>query len=157
MKIIDDFLSKEDFTTLYNTFLGPCFDWYYNPFVDYSNQIFDVFDLDNYHFVHNFSNDDFSLKSIVKKLNIKELVRAKSNLSTRTEKIIERKFHIDVPDVQTGILYINTNNGWTEFEDGTKVKSVANRLVTFDSNINHRGTTCTDSKVRVVLNLNFKL
>ena len=55
----------------------------------------------------------------------------------------------------TSIFYVNTNNGYTEFEDGTKVESVENRLVTFSLNMKHRGTSCTDEKTRVVINFNY--
>ena len=55
----------------------------------------------------------------------------------------------------TSILYVNTNNGYTKFEDGTIVESVANRLVSFPSNMKHTGTSCTDEKTRVVINFNY--
>ena len=35
----------------------------------------------------------------------------------------------------TSILYMNTNNGYTIFENGDKVESVENRLVTFPNNL----------------------
>ena len=55
----------------------------------------------------------------------------------------------------TAILYINTNNGYTEFEDGTKVDSVANRLVTFPANTRHRGVSQTDEETRILINFNY--
>ena len=55
----------------------------------------------------------------------------------------------------TAILYINTNNGFTEFEDGVKVESIANRLVMFPSNFKHRGITQTDEQTRIMINFNF--
>ena len=55
----------------------------------------------------------------------------------------------------TSILYLNTNNGYTEFEDGTKVESVANRFISFPIETKHRGTSCTDKKIRVVINFNY--
>ena len=65
-------------------------------------------------------------------------------------------FHIDFPiESETAILYINTNNGYTEFEDGTQVKSVENRVVIFNSNMLHTGRNCTDENVRVLINLNY--
>ena len=92
-------------------------------------------------------------------------MRIKANLLTRTPNIIENTFHIDIGDEcmseeklkqwTTSILYINTNNGYTKFEDGTKVESVANRMVTFSANLKHRGTSCTDEKTRVVINFNY--
>ena len=40
-------------------------------------------------------------------------------------------------------------------EDGTKVESIANRMVTFPSNMKHKGTSCTDERTRVVINFNY--
>ena len=50
---------------------------------------------------------------------------------------------------------MNTNNGYTEFEDGTKVESVENRIVYFDGSIPHNSSTCTDQKVRAVISINY--
>jgi Rps23 Pro-64 3,4-dihydroxylase Tpa1-like proline 4-hydroxylase len=55
----------------------------------------------------------------------------------------------------TAIFYLNNNNGYTIFEDGSKVDSVENRLVVFNSNVMHSGVSQTDSKVRCVINLNY--
>ena len=55
----------------------------------------------------------------------------------------------------TCIYYVNTCNGYTEFEDGTIVESVANRMAVFSSSILHRGVTQTDTKVRCVINCNW--
>ena len=60
-----------------------------------------------------------------------------------------------VPFMTTGIYYVNGNDGYTEFETGDKVKSVANRFVKFPSDIKHRGVSQVDTKVRCVLNLNY--
>ena len=94
------------------------------------------------------------------KINPISLWRIKANLLTRTPNIIENTFHIDGADLPeeklkqltTSIFYMNTNNGYTEFEDGTKVESVANRFVTFPTTTKHRGTSCTDKKTRVLMN-----
>jgi len=60
----------------------------------------------------------------------------------------------DIP-FWTSIFYVNTNNGCTVFEDGTEVKSVGNRLVTFPGNTLHTGRNCTDEKCRVLINFNY--
>ena len=57
----------------------------------------------------------------------------------------------------TSVFYINTTNGWTQFKNGDKVKSVSNRIVTFDSNLIHQGVTTTDEKRKVVINFNYLL
>ena len=50
---------------------------------------------------------------------------------------------------------MNTNNGYTEFENGTTVESEENRMVVFPAEMKHRGTSCTDKKIRVVINFNY--
>jgi len=94
---------------------------------------------------------------------MKSLYRIKSNLLTRTPEIVENDFHYDVSDFTpeqakhwtTSILYINTNNGYTKFETGEKIKSVENRLITFPANLKHTGASCSDERNRVVINFNY--
>ena len=64
--------------------------------------------------------------------------------------------HVDTrwPGATTAILYLNTNDGYTLFEDGRQVARVANRLVLFDASLRHTGVSCTDAPERLVLNLN---
>jgi hypothetical protein len=85
-----------------------------------------------------------------------QIERIKVNLQTNTNKILKTPLHIDSPNAKlTAIYYVNTNNGYTEFTDGSIVKSKRNRLVIFDSKKLHFGTTCTDKSIRVVINFNF--
>ena len=63
--------------------------------------------------------------------------------------------HFDIPNRLTAIYYVNTNNGWTEFENGDKVPSVENRIVIFDSSQLHTGTRTTNASSRVVINFNY--
>ena len=41
------------------------------------------------------------------------------------------------------------------FKEGGKVESIENRLILFDSQTQHAGTSCTDKRKRVVLNINY--
>ena len=92
-------------------------------------------------------------------LNIKKLIRIKCNLVLKTTKIQEHGFHVDYQmkeKFRTAILYINTNNGYTIFKkNNKKIKSVQNKLIDFDGRLQHTGTSCTDSKRRIVLNFNY--
>jgi hypothetical protein len=54
-------------------------------------------------------------------------------------------------------LDLNSNNGYTLFDDGVKVLSVENRLVLFDCTRLHTGASCTDADDRLVLNINMML
>ena len=81
--------------------------------------------------------------------------RVKANLQPKTEKIIQNNFHYDYANCITSILYLNSNNGYTLFEDGTKIDSVANRFVKFSGDMRHSGASCTDKKTRIIINYNY--
>ena len=150
-----DFLTPQEFSPIRDYFMGPHIQWYYNPFVDYDG-VFSSLDLDDYQFIHKFTGDEEILKPLISKINPSKILRIKANCNPRTPKNIPHKFHVDVGEkCKTSIFYINTNDGWTEFENGATVESVENTLLTFDSQIKHTGTTCTDQKIRVLINLNY--
>jgi len=98
------------------------------------------------------------------KIKSPSIIRIKSNLQLKTTEIETSPFHIDYRSedngneydrLKTSIFYINSNDGYTEFKDGTKIESVANRLITFPSYMEHRGTSCTDKPFRLVINFNY--
>ena len=82
-------------------------------------------------------------------------LRVKANLQPKAEKIIQNNFHIDFANCITSIFYLNSNNGYTLFEDGTKVDCVKNRIVTFPSSLYHSGVSTTDTGMKVVINFNY--
>ena len=96
---------------------------------------------------------------LLDKINPKALVRIRANCNTITDRIIEHGYHTDIPpesNCNTSIFYVNTNNGYTLFEeDGFKVQSVENRLCTFPCSVRHSSTTATDVTQRVVINFNY--
>ena len=159
MKIIDDFLPQEDLKEIQNTMLGPDFAWYYNPSIDY------IEEEDKFQFVHmlygynrpqsNFY-DEWYEKFVIPVIgNNSTIHRIKANLLTRTSNIVENEFHTDGSTKKpftTAIFYLNSNNGYTKFKDGKKVESLENRLIRFPVRKEHTGTSCTDKKVRVVIN-----
>ena len=164
MKIEDNFLAQNDFDRLQTHMMGSDFDWYYMDSIDYYDE------KDKYQFFHSFyqmcTPEPKSIDILNPILDIIQpisLWRIKANLLTRTSYIIENAFHIDIGGVSeeklkswsTSIFYINNNNGYTKFEDGTKVESVANRMVTFPITMSHTGTSCTDENIRVVINFNY--
>ena len=162
MKIHDDFLPDDQFRYLTNYMYGPDFSWHYGIILD---EELECDELDNIQFGHIFYSNfqpqspGFSvIEPIIRspELKVTSLFRVKANLNVRTPEIVRHGFHVDLPyKSTTAIYYVNTNDGYTEFEDGTKIESVENRLVTFDSSLKHTGTTCTDSKIRCVINFNY--
>ena len=159
--IVDNFLNQEEFNPIADLIVNN-FQWKYDNFVDYAD------DKDKFQFTHSFYKDfeivspfHETLKPIWNRIRPREIYRVKANLLTRTPQIVENRFHTDNPEISgvipytTSIFYLNTNNGYTEFEDGTKVESVANRFVSFPMDMKHRGTSCSDVKTRVVINFNY--
>ena len=125
-----------------------------------------------YQFTHTFyrknaiTSDHFiHLEPIIEKFNLVSILRVKANLTTKDEKRITTSFHTDGQGSYgaregekgwlTSIFYLNTNNGYTVFEDGTKIESVANRLLTFPCSIMHAGVSQTDENIRVLINFNY--
>jgi hypothetical protein len=98
------------------------------------------------------------IQSFINRLGAKKIIRLKSNFLAPTFEQIQTRFHTDLEEtagIKTGIFYLNTNNGFTVFEDGTRIPSIANRFVVFDACMPHAGTTCTNQKNRCLINVNF--
>ena len=161
MKIIDDFLPQDQFNLLQQYFLSPDFTWNINDSIAGKRQ-----GIDQYQFFHTFfdvtnpSLQNYSnfITPLLNKLQAKYILRIKANLRPRTTQGVLSPYHIDLEaNQQTAIFYLNTNNGYTKFQDNTleDVPSVANRLLTFYGGLKHCGTSCTDSNYRIVLNINY--
>jgi len=173
IKIEDNFLPQETFTRIQDIFLQGIHNQNENTFIPwkYRDVIDEKNDVDKFQFIHSFySNSSHEqsqhaniLNPIFELLQPISIFKIKANLLTRTPEIVENKLHVDMRDLTaeqtrqwtTSIFYINTNNGYTKFENGTKVESVANRMISFPTNMKHKGTSCTDEKIRVVINFNY--
>tara|TARA_E500000331_G_C17151508_1_gene667510 strand:+ start:454 stop:993 length:540 start_codon:yes stop_codon:yes gene_type:complete len=164
-KVIDNFLSYPQYKQLNEVMISSEFPWYYTPYVAAVNP--DESNKDSYQFVHPFwmnkmgfynPNTD-KISDILMRINPQVLLKCKANLQPRCHVIRTSEWHTDftppLNDWTTAIYYMNDNNGYTEFKDGDIINSVANRIVFFNGLQEHRGTTCTDSKVRLVINFNF--
>lgn len=158
MEVIDNFLNYEIFQSIQSMFFRKDFPWFFAESVIKKNMCDDI---DNFQFSHTFYENyervsNWNISPVIQKMNINAIVKVKANLNPKTDKIIKHGYHTDHDlKCKTSIYYINTNNGFTEFEDGTKVESIENRLLLFDSNLVHTGTTCTDKQRRIVLNFNY--
>ena len=164
IKTYKNFLNKKEMNHIYSNMTSPNFAWYLNE-VLYDNKC-TIDESYNIQLTHSFYLDDsinsksFSLiLPILKKLKYFTLVRVKANLLFKTDKIYEHGMHKDFVNegtkIKTGIFYLNTNDGYTKFKDGTIIKSEQNKYIEFDSELEHTGSTCTDSKYRIVINFNY--
>ena len=166
IEVIDNFLSEEIFEKLKEIF-DTGVPWVFSEVVYESDRLCDPkYNFQYVHIVytHHEPRSKYynNILPVLEKLNVRSIIRSKVNSICRQEEIITHGFHTDItfPDspegengCKTSILYLNTNDGFTVFENGTKVESVANRLVTFPATYKHSGTTCTDVHRRVALNI----
>jgi hypothetical protein len=155
MKIIDNFIPEKDYKTISSVIMSNDFPFYFQDKVAFERD-------KNFYFTHEFFNErkvksDFFnlLDPILDKISISNLLRIKANCFPSTEKMIKYEPHIDFSFKHNGaIYYINTCNGGTYIGDKF-IKSIANRLLLFDSSKLHQSTNCTDKKCRFNININY--
>ena len=93
---------------------------------------------------------------ILGQLKFNTVTRIKLNLYTNLGYHQKHGFHVDFKDDHKVLLYsLNTCNGYTEFEDGEIVKSVANQAYIFDGKRKHQSVTQTDTSISVNVNVVF--
>jgi len=165
VEVYDDFLEDEKFRLVQNQMLGTSFNWHFSTVLNPEVDTIDCNELENiqfsnwlYHGLEPGGPEYGIVEPFISdpRLGITALVRIKANLTMRTPKVITHGFHKDGKCHHTSaIYYVNSNDGYTEFEDGTKIDSIGNRLLVFDSQISHTGSTCTNARVRCVINFNY--
>ena len=157
IQIIDNLLPEEEFKSIQSLMMGYGFNWFY---IEGRSTPDDGL----YYMTHMFFQPEVGLNSehiniwntFMNQVGAKECKRIKANLTFKTPTIEPAQYHFDYSDMKTATFYINTNNGYTEFESGVRVSSVANRVCIFDSNLQHRGTTHSEGgHQRVVVNFNY--
>tara|TARA_R100001086_G_scaffold240023_1_gene165809 strand:+ start:592 stop:1104 length:513 start_codon:yes stop_codon:yes gene_type:complete len=158
IKIKNNFLKPDEFKDIQQVLSSEYFPWYFN---DYK-----VTGDNKFQFVHRFydqreggnlSSATEHLLPIFRTIGMRALIRAKSNLNIIDSKQTRDTFHCDYKEkgLMTAIFYINTNNGKTVFKNGEEVDCVENRLVIFPCQMEHTGKMQSDTKRRIVLNINY--
>ena len=163
MKVIDDFLDKKDFLFIHNLIMNEPFPWFHMD--SYKETGLEKDKTNNFsYYLHMLYDDNVPSSQyfeqivplIFNKIEFKSLIRVKVNSYARENKLIEHDLHTDYDYSNTGaVLSINTCDGYTKFEDGTKVESVANRIVLFDASKPHCSTNTTNQQRRVNINFNY--
>ena len=160
-KVVDNFLDKKVFKEIQKNILeNTYFPWYFSKYTDYLEEK----GLDKGKYIHTFYENNNSnskyyslLLPIIEKLKCVTLMKIKINSTNYSNKIIEGTYHVDNKHkgTTTAVYYINTNDGYTKFKDGTKIESVANRMLIFDSSYWHKSTDCSNQWARLSLNINY--
>lgn len=158
MKIVKDFLLKNQFKEIKDKIINNDFPWRIrNSMTDTDKNIY---------FTYSFFNDyaptsDLYVPYIIpilKKLNFIAPIQIRANLILNN--LFDKSgWHVDYPyDSMTAILYLNTCNGGTEFKINNKIEFInaeENKIVIFPAKIEHRGCTSTDSERRYIINFNY--
>ena len=158
--IQDNYLNETDYKNIKNTMLRRDFAWYF------INTVASLHDKNQFHyfFSHVFFMREDGITSpffkilapIINKLKFKALIRVKANLYSNQNKIEEHEKHVDYSFKHKAALFsLNTCNGFTTLNDGTKIKSVGNRMLLFDASLPHHSSTCTDTMARININFNY--
>lgn len=158
-KVIDNFLEKDYFNSLVNL-LGDI-PWYYTSNVAYNND--KEIENNKFYLYHMFYIDNRptgplyeKLLPVIDLLGGESLIRIKANLYPNTETLHEHPVHTDLPFTHTGgLLSMNTCDGYTKLADGTKINSIANRILIFDPGEEHCSTTTTNIPARFNINFNY--
>ena len=161
IKVIDNFLDEEEFKSIQSFMMGGEFRWFYSEGrVTNDDGLFCM--------IHMFFQPEVGSNSehiniwnnFMRKIEATKCYRIKANMTLKSSSQIadDTEWHIDDQGdaLKTAVFYINTNDGYTEFKNGVRVNSVANRVCIFDSNLKHSGTTHSEGDTqRIVVNFNY--
>ena len=157
IKTIDNFLDTSLFNSIQELVLGNEIPWYMQSSIAIKDDNMGMYFT---HLLHTSDTKESYLKPkflpILDYLKPKELIRIKLNCYPRSDNLERHPPHVDYNTPHKGcIIAMNTCNGYTEFEDGRKFESIANRALLFDPSIKQNSTNCTDDKARINININY--
>ena len=166
LQIFNNFLEPEVFLEIKKFIMSPRCQWRYVNYIAHKDGRDN--DSDGY-FVHSFKDchpqtfeDRYPesphfplIAKILDKIKYQNILRIRSSLYPRRDVQKPDPFHIDYDfPHKVCIFYVNTNNGYTMFENGEKIPSVENQLATFDGNEKHCSVVQTDTSARYIVNIN---
>jgi hypothetical protein len=166
VQIFNNFLDQEVFLEIKKFIMSPRCQWRYVNYIAHK----DGRDNDNDgYFVHSFKDchpqtfeDRYPesphfplIAKILDKIQYQNILRIRSSLYPRRDVQKPDPFHVDYNfPHRVCIFYVNTNNGYTMFENGEKIPSVENQLATFDGSEKHCSVVQTDTPARYIVNIN---
>ena len=166
VQIFNNFLEPEVFLEIKKFIMSPRCQWRYVNYIAHKDGRDN--DSDGY-FVHSFKDchpktfeDRYPesphfplIVKILDKIKYQNILRIRSSLYPRRDVQKLDPFHVDYNfPHKVCIFYVNTNNGYTMFENGEKIPSVENQLATFDGSEKHCSVVQTDAPARYIVNIN---
>ena len=163
IKVVDNFLPVFELEALQQVIMHHNFPWYYTPTVAVKNIVKDQ--PWNWYQTHCFYTNNqpdgphypyVSSFFLPRFKDLKSLIRIKANFYPHTETLKEHLTHTDFDFKHTAAIFsLNTCDGFTRMEDGSIVRSVANRMVFFDGSTPHNSSTLTSDSARLNINFNY--
>ena len=158
-KVIDNFLDEEFYLQLKKSIEDPDFPWrarMSDPYVDkgyFTHSIFHTYRINSFMYEN-------SLVPILDKLEARSIIKASFHMFlTELFKKNFTEYHQDCPyNCNSAVLNFTNCNGGTQLKIKDKeinIESKENRMVIFNSLINHRTIKHTDSDSRFILNINY--
>ena len=157
-KFEDDFLTIQEFKKIHQNMHNSSFPWFYNSSVAEPDKDDGIYFNHCFYFDNQVRSDYFEfLEPVLKKLKVKSLMTVKANLYPQTKELIKHGLHRDQDfNCKSALLMMNSCDGYTYLKEiDSKIESVANRVVHFNSYIPHHSTTTTNEKVRLTININY--
>ncbi len=159
MKIVQEYIKeKHIYENIKSILLSNTFP--YNFYDNVANQ----FDSQNFFFGHILLQEgkvtspyffDIGMP-ILGRLEFNYIHRMKINCFVKGAEHIVSESHRDMNEPHKVALWsLNTNNGYTLFDNGDRVPSVENQMVYFDGSEKHSTVSQTDSKLRINVNINY--
>ena len=162
IEIIEDFLPQDELDEVKNLVMSDRFPYYIQNAVACETEQKNSW---NWYATHTLYVDDFPRSEFCHEMcdrfiprfpTFKSLIRAKVNFYPWTETLHEHALHSDYHyDIKTIIFSLNTCDGYTKFENGTKFNSVENKALFFNGKDKHLSTTTTSCKGRYNIVFNF--
>jgi len=156
-RVFNNYIKQDNFNALQELLLSDKIAWYHQENMTVNDNSF----MSHGFFHENAIQSNFYVPGIVpilEQMKIDAVINIRANLTYSYKKVVKSQWHCDVSGGEqalTSILYINDNNGYTEFITGEKVQAKANRMVVFPSTLEHRMLGASDIPNRIVINFNF--
>jgi len=162
IEVKKNFLNKQLFNEIKNLIDSNKIPWFYQNSMTNQGDGQEKFYFGHIIYGESKPNSDLYcyFEEIIKLLNVKSLIKIRASLSVNTNERYYSYWHTDQDfKCKTSLLYLNTNNGFTEiFDDENKIHKISceeNKMIIFDSYHKHRLVSQTDTPKRLTINFNY--
>ena len=160
-EVIDNFLNRDEFEMVKSSIEHVDFPWYYTNQIVEKNIKSQNYKFYLAHICYVDSKPTSKLwydvgQLFFNKLKMKSIIRMKVNFFPNQGLFEQHDYHTDTTYKHKGALFsLNTCNGYTILNDGTKIDSIENRMLLFNPSLKHGSTNTTNASRRLNINFNY--